>query len=89
MRRTQSELLAMQVLRYLRLENRLAEGYKQKYERLYRELKGNATSLPRIKIKMFGLGFAVAGIVLLAILSTELRSDLSVLSEILRLILVK
>jgi phosphatidylserine/phosphatidylglycerophosphate/cardiolipin synthase-like enzyme len=41
MRRTESESMAMQVISYLNLQRSLMEGYKVKYERLYRSLMGS------------------------------------------------
>jgi uncharacterized protein YqfB (UPF0267 family) len=82
MRRSVNETLAIQVLGYLRLQGKLADGYKQKYERLYRGLMEGAQQYPKIRVKAFILGLIVlpvVGIALIAILNTDLNLESSVL----------
>lgn len=59
MRRTSNGDSAMQVLHYLRLNNKLAEGYKEKYEKMYRSLMNNSKRNLKLKRKLFLLGMAI------------------------------
>ena len=68
MRRTLSGDSAMQVMHYLRLNNKLAEGYKEKYEKMYRSLINNSKRNLRLKRKLFLLGMAIPTAVWLLIL---------------------
>jgi phosphatidylserine/phosphatidylglycerophosphate/cardiolipin synthase-like enzyme len=83
MRRSANEALAGQVLRYLRLEYKLADGYKQKYERLYRDLMG-AKSKSKAGAFMFILGAIMVSVSLLAILNAESRSGVITGIELLK-----
>lgn len=67
MRRTPCEQSAMQVLSYLSLDKKLAEGYKLIYERLCHNLKDNAKNISRSKIRIFFLGLAIPIVTLLVI----------------------
>jgi phosphatidylserine/phosphatidylglycerophosphate/cardiolipin synthase-like enzyme len=58
MRRTADESLALQMVRYLGLSRMLAEGYRQKYEKLYRELMEGVG-----KRRLFSLKPNILGIV--------------------------
>lgn len=68
MRRTSSEDSAMQVISYLSLDKKLAEGYKMIYERLCQNLKANSAHDFRSKIRLFLLGLTVPAIILLVII---------------------
>jgi len=59
MRRTSNGDSAMQVMHYLSLNRRLAEGYKEKYEKMYRSLINNSKRNLKLKRKLFLLGMAV------------------------------
>lgn len=63
MRRTKSEESAMEVMNYLGLNNKLAEGYKSKYEKMYKSLVGFSKSDRKQKIKLFIAGAAVSMII--------------------------
>jgi len=59
MRRTKNEESAIEVMNYLSLNSKLAEGYKSKYEKMYKSLIGFRKSDRRQKIKIFVAGVAV------------------------------
>lgn len=59
MRRTVDEDSAMQVMSYLGLNKKLAEGYKLQYERLYQSLIKNSEYNFKLKIKLFMTGFVI------------------------------
>ncbi|MEI6498466.1 MAG: phospholipase D-like domain-containing protein [bacterium] len=59
MRRNESENSAMQVIHYLGLDKNLVEGYKLKYEKLYRSLMANSRQNLRIKMYIFLIGLAI------------------------------
>lgn len=60
MRRTDNNDQAMQMMSYLGLNKKLAEGYKLIYERLYQSLKINSDQSIKAKIRVFFLGFSIA-----------------------------
>ena len=60
MRRTEDENSAMQTMTYLGLNQKLAESYKLKYERLYRSLISSSGSNLKQKIRIFLFGFGIA-----------------------------
>ncbi|MDO8513091.1 MAG: hypothetical protein Q7S37_01170 [bacterium] len=59
MKRMANEDMAMQVMSYLGLNEKLAEGYKFQYERLYRSLVENSRFNFKVKIKEFLTEIAV------------------------------
>lgn len=59
MRRIHDEKETMQVMSYLELSKKLAEGYKNKYERLYRNLVVNKKDDYRLKVKVCFAGAIV------------------------------
>ena len=59
MRRTVGENSAMQVVHYLGLDRSLAEGYKLKYEKLYRSLMANSRQNLRMKMYLFLIGLVI------------------------------
>jgi len=59
MRRTEDENSAMQVLEHLSLNRLLADGYKNKYERMYRTLIRNDKSKFKERIKILLIGMAI------------------------------
>jgi len=83
MRRTADKDSAMQILFYLGLNKKLAEGYKLKYERLYRSLINNSGQNFKQKMFIFLFGFTIALIFWWALIG--LRS--TILSSILRLLI--
>jgi hypothetical protein len=54
MKRIQDEDMAMQVMRYLEIDTKLLEGYKEQYERLYRSLVENTKKGFRLKLNLKG-----------------------------------
>jgi len=67
MRRIPDEQSAMQVISYLGLDKKLAEGYKLIYERLCQNLKSNVCDIFRSKIRLFFMGLAIPIVILLVI----------------------
>lgn len=59
MRRTSDENSAKQVMTYLGLNKKLAEGYKTQYERLYRSLVEHSKDEKKQKIHMFITGVVI------------------------------
>lgn len=59
MRRTFDENSAKQVISHLGLSKKLAEGYKDKYERMYRSLVANSRENNKLKIRAFLTGFVI------------------------------
>lgn len=59
MRRTADENSAMQIIAYLNLKKKLAEGYKLRYEKLCRNLIINSRQNYKMKICMFLLGLTI------------------------------
>ncbi len=59
MRRIQDEQETKEVMAYLGLNKKLAEGYKEQYERLYRNLVANWKDDYRLKFKIFIAGIAI------------------------------
>lgn len=59
MRRTADDNSAMKIISYLGLNKKLAEGYKQRYEKLCRNLIINSRQNYKMKIRIFFLGLAV------------------------------
>ncbi len=59
MRRTEDENAALQVMFYLGLNKKLAEGYKLMYEKLYRSLVVNSRQNSRTKLHPFLIGLAI------------------------------
>lgn len=59
MRRTPNESAAMQVVNYLGLNNKLAEAYKLRYERLCRNLANDTRINRKVKVRMLLLGLAI------------------------------
>jgi len=60
MRRTKNDDSAVQVMSYLGLNKKLAEGYKLMYEKLYRSLKIDKQQNIKSKTRTFLLGFSIA-----------------------------
>jgi len=65
MRRTADEDSAMQVISYLNLNNKLAEGYKFVYERLCRNLTEKSGQDHKTKVYIFVLGLVIPIIIYL------------------------
>jgi phosphatidylserine/phosphatidylglycerophosphate/cardiolipin synthase-like enzyme len=63
MRRIQDEEEARQIMSYLGINKKLVEGYKNKYERLYKNLIFNTKENRKNKIKIFFTGFLIPGII--------------------------
>ncbi|MFA4996398.1 MAG: phospholipase D-like domain-containing protein [Patescibacteria group bacterium] len=59
MRRIFDEDSAKQVMAHLGLNKKLAEGYKDKYERMYRSLVANSRENNKLKIRAFLTGFVI------------------------------
>lgn len=59
MRRTEKQKSAMQVLEHLSLNRLLADGYKNKYERMYRTLIRNDKSKFKERMKILLIGMAI------------------------------
>jgi hypothetical protein len=57
MRRTLDEKKAKEVMAYLGANKKLAEGYKDKYEKMYRSLVANQKEDRKIKLRCFFTGF--------------------------------
>ena len=68
MRRISCGDSAMQVMSYLKLNNKLAEGYKEKYEKMYRSLMNSSKRNLKLKRKLFLLGMAIPTVAWLLIL---------------------
>lgn len=68
MRRTVDQNSAMQVLEHLSLNRLLADGYKNKYERMYRELIKNTENISKQKYKILLLGVFIPLIIWLVIM---------------------
>lgn len=68
MRRTSNGDSAMQVMHYLRLNNKLSEGYKEKYEKMYRSLINRSRLKHKTKIKIFLLGLFIPTVALVIII---------------------
>ncbi|OQA03272.1 MAG: hypothetical protein BWY68_00784 [bacterium ADurb.Bin400] len=83
MRRTSDEESAMQVIQFLGLSNRLAEGYKFRYEKFCEGLKINSEKNRKLVIMMFLLGFSVSGILWLVITYMKYIQLLSLLYRML------
>lgn len=60
MRRTSDENLAMGVVVHLGLNIKLAESYKQIYEKMYRSLNGTIIYERKAKIKLFVFGLSIS-----------------------------
>ena len=60
MRRTENEESAKEMLNYLGLNKKLAEGYKTKYEIMYRSLMARSVNDRKVKTKVFFIGFGLA-----------------------------
>jgi len=93
MRRISEENSAMQVLAYLKLQNKLAEGYKLRYEKLCQSLAFGSKEIIKLKIKMFLIGMMTAMVVLwlFTILISVVSSlqGTNALTRIVRLLVVK
>lgn len=59
MRRITDDDAAQQVMSYLELNNKLAEAYKIKYDKLCRNLINNSRQNFKLKLRMFLLGLAI------------------------------
>jgi hypothetical protein len=55
MRRVSDQDSAMQIMTYLGLNTRLAEGYKLQYEKMYRSLIADSKQNTKLKIIVFSL----------------------------------
>jgi len=64
MRRTDSEESAFEVLTYLKLERKLEEGYRSRYEKMCRNLKMSTLENRKAKLKIFALGIVTPVIVI-------------------------
>lgn len=62
MRRIHNQDSAMQVMSYLGLNKKLAEGYKEKYEKIYRSLIRFSKNDFKLKIKFLAIGLIVSTI---------------------------
>lgn len=59
MRKSSDEHSAKQIMAHLGLNKKLVEGYKDKYERMYRSLVENKKENRRIKMRIFFTGFLI------------------------------
>lgn len=59
MRRISDEDSAMQIIKYLGLNRKLAEGYKLKYEKLCQNLISNSQLNSKLKVRIFLIGLAI------------------------------
>jgi hypothetical protein len=59
MRRTFDEKAAKEVMAYLGANKKLAEGYKDKYERMHRSLVVNSKQCSKLKVRAFFTGFVL------------------------------
>lgn len=67
MRRTADESTAMQIISYLSLGKKLAEGYRVRYEKLCRNLVTDSRQYIRAKIQIFMLGLIIPVVIWLFI----------------------
>lgn len=63
MRRIEDEKESQEIMNYLGINKKLAEGYKNKYERLYKNLVYNVRENRSDKIKIFFTGVLIPGII--------------------------
>lgn len=63
MRRTESEDSAMEVVKYLGLNKKLAKGYKLRYEKLCQGLINHSKQYNKQKLKIFLLGLVIPVII--------------------------
>lgn len=73
MRRIENENSALEVVKYLSLSKKLAEGYKARYEKLCQGLIDRSRQCRKIKAKAFLLGLAIPIIILLISLLAHVR----------------
>lgn len=59
MRRLSDKVSAKQIMAHLGLNKKLVEGYKDKYERMYRSLVENKKEDRKIKMRIFFTGFLI------------------------------
>jgi len=91
MRRTSDENSATQVMSYLGIDQKLAEAYKLKYDKLYRGLVNNSKQNFEQKMKIFLLGLAIPIIawITVGLISAKPLFSNELITSLIRLLLAK